>query len=65
MWDCTPFASKGGVKTTRTYEESEELSGYVMDLKKFDQLIQQEIKVGNIKIERNIITGIESASFEI
>lgn len=59
------IVGNGGVKITRTYEESEELSGYVMDLKKFDQLIQQEIKVGNIKIERNIITGIESASFEI
>ena len=55
----------GGAKTTRTYEESEELSGYVMDLQKFDALLEQELKSGNIKIEQNVITGIESASFEL
>lgn len=59
------IVGNGGAKTTRTYEESEELSGYVMDLKKFDVLLEQEMKSGIIKVERNVITGIESASFEI
>lgn len=59
------IVGNGGAKTTRTYEESEELSGYVMDLKKFDLLLEQGMKSGNIKVERNVITGIESASFEI
>ena len=30
----------GGIKETRTYQEDETLSGYVMDLQKFDQLLQ-------------------------
>lgn len=55
----------GGEKTTKTYEESEEFSGYVMDLQKFDALLEQEQKNGKIKIEQNVITGIESASFEL
>lgn len=59
------IVGNGGAKTTRTYEENEELSGYVMDLQKFDVLLEQEMKSGIIKVERNVITGIESASFEI
>ena len=59
------IVGNGGAKTTRTYEESEELCGYVMDLQKFDKLLEQELKTGNIKIEQNVITGIESASFEL
>ena len=59
------IVGNGGAKTTRTYEESEELSGYVMDLQKFDALLEQEQKNGNIKIEQNVITGIEGASFEL
>ena len=59
------IVGNGGVKTTRTYEEDAELSGYVMNLQKFDQLLAQELKSGKIKIEQNVITGIESVSFEL
>ena len=38
------IVANGGAKTTRTYEESEELSGYVIDLQKFDALLEQEQK---------------------
>ena len=55
----------GGVKTTRTYEESKELSGYVMDLQKFDELLKQAQKEGKIHIVQSIITGIEEASFQL
>jgi len=34
----------GGKKTTKTYEESEELSGYVMDLQAFDKLLSEAQK---------------------
>ncbi len=59
------IVGNGGAKTTRTYEESVELSGYVMDLQKFDALLAQALKDGVVKIEQNVITGIESASFEL
>ena len=55
----------GGIKTTRTYQEDEELSGYVMDLQKFDKLLAQALTSGKISIEQNVITGIESATFEL
>ena len=55
----------GGVKDTRTYQEDETLSGYVMDLQKFDKLLKQAQKKGNIIIEKNYIIGLEGATFEL
>lgn len=55
----------GGVKDTRTYQEDETLSGYVMDLQKFDKLLKQAQKKGNITIEKNFIIGLEGATFEL
>lgn len=55
----------GGVKTTRTYQEDEELSGYVMDLQSFDELLKQAQKKGTITIEKNLIVGIENKTFEL
>lgn len=55
----------GGEKTTRTYEEDLLLSGYVMDLQKFDELLKQAQKTGKISIENNLIIGIDTAIFDI
>ena len=55
----------GGVKTTRTYQEDESLNGYVMDLQKFDQLLKEAQKTGQISIENNVITGIDTATFRL
>lgn len=55
----------GGVKLTRTYEEDELLSGYVMDLQTFDKVLLNAQKSGKITIEKNMITDIQSATFEI
>lgn len=55
----------GGTKDTRTYQEDEELSGYVMDLQKFDKLLKNAQKNGRITIEKNYIIGLEGATFEL
>lgn len=55
----------GGEKTTRTYEESRDLSGYVMDLQEFDKLLAEAQKNGSISIEKNVITGIEGKVFQL
>ena len=55
----------GGVKTTRTYQEDSKLSGYVMDLQTFDKVLIKAQKSGKVTIEKNIITDIQSATFEI
>ncbi len=59
------IVGNGGVKETRTYDEDEELSGYVMDLQKFDELLKQAQEEGSIYIEQNMITGIEEMTFRV
>lgn len=59
------IVGNGGEKTTRTYQEDELLSGYVMDLQKFEELLTIAQQNGNITIENNIITGIETTTFNL
>ena len=65
MSDQILIVGNGGVKETRTYDEDEELSGYVMNLQKFDELLKQAQEEGSIYIEQNMITGIEEMTFRI
>ena len=65
MSDQVLIVGNGGVKETRTYDEDEELSGYVMDLQKFDELLKQAQEEGSIYIEQNVITGIEEMTFRV
>lgn len=47
----------GDVKNSRTYQENDTLQGYVMDLQKFERLLKQEVRSGNVEItEKEIIT---------
>ena len=63
--DQIMILGNGGVKTTRTYQENKELSGYVMDLQKFDELLKYAQKNGTITIEKNMIVGIDNKTFEL
>ena len=63
--DQVLILGNGGAKTTRTYQEDEKLSGYVMDMQTFDRVLVNAQKTGKITIEKNMITDIESATFEI
>ena len=63
--DQVLIVGNGGVKKTKTYQENEELSGYVMDLQLFDKLLADAQKDGSITIEKNVITGIESKVFQL
>ena len=55
----------GGVKNTKTYEESDELKGYVMDLQKFDAILKTYVKKGEIKIEHTTLQGVEDKKFDL
>lgn len=47
----------GDVKNSQTYEENATLQGYVMDLQKFENLLKQEMRSGNVEItEKEIKT---------
>ena len=55
----------GGIKSTRTYNEDNELNGYVMDLQKFDAILKEAERDGQIKIEETEIIGGENKIFEL
>lgn len=63
--DSVLIVGNGGVKDTKTYEESDELSGYVISLQKLDALLKAEEKRGTISIEVADIKGIENKDFEL
>lgn len=61
--DRVLIVGNGGRKSTKTYEEDEELNGYVIDLQKLDALLRGEIRKGTVKIEGGTIEGIENKEF--
>lgn len=57
LTDKILVVGNGDVKKTRSYEEDNILQGYVMDLQKFERLLKQEVRSGNVEItESQIIT---------
>lgn len=65
MSDQILIVGNGGVKTTRTYNEDPILSGYVLDLQKFEKLIEAGVKNGSLSIEEKEIVGIEGKTFNL
>ena len=63
--DSVPIVGNGGQKRTRTYNEDEELSGYVISLQKLDELLKTAERKGSIKIEVATIRGIDNQTFDI
>lgn len=63
--DSVLIAGNGGIKRVGTYEESDELNGYVLSLQKLDELIKLAVKKGEVSIEEHNITNIEEMRFNI
>lgn len=58
LTDKILILGNGGVKNSRTYQEDDTLQGYVIDLQKFERLLKQEMRSGNVEItEKEIITN--------
>ena len=53
--DSILILGNGGIKKTRTYDEDDELRGFVVTLQNFDKLIRQGVKEGTITISENEI----------
>lgn len=63
--DSVLIVGNGGIKDTRTYEENDELSGYVISLQKLDALLKAEEQAGTISIEVAEIKGVENKDFDL
>ena len=57
LTDKILILGNGDIKLSRTYEEDDTLQGYVIDLQKFERLLKQEVRAGNVEItEKEILT---------
>jgi hypothetical protein len=65
MSDQVLVVGNGGLKNVKRYEESEELSGYVMDLQKFDSIIREAKTNGLISYEKSGLDNITDKYFEL
>jgi len=63
--DQIVIIGNGGVKSTRTYEEDPKLYGYVLDLQKFEKILNESIAKGYVSMEEKVLSGIEDITFEI
>ena len=55
----------GGVKKTRTYEDNSKLYGYVLDLQRFEKILNDNVAKGYVRIEERELNGIDDVVFEI
>ena len=55
----------GGVKATRTYEEDSKLYGYVLDLQRFEKILNDNVAKGYVRIVEREVNGIDDVVFEI
>lgn len=63
--DNVLIVGNGGLKKTKTYQEDENLNGYVITLQKLDKLLNAAVKRGDVVIEEAYIAGIDTMRFEI
>ena len=63
--DSILIVGNGGIKDTKTYQENDELNGYVITLQQLDNLLKQAEKSGKITIEKTDISGINTQKFDL
>ena len=63
--DRVLIVGNGGIKNTKTYQEDENLNGYVITLQKLDKLLSKAVKKGKIVIKEADITGIDTTTFDL
>jgi hypothetical protein len=63
--DSILIVGNGGIKDTKTYQENDELNGYVITLQQLDTLLKQAEKSGKITIEKTDISGINTQKFDL
>ena len=65
MSESVLIVGNGGVKNSRTYQENENLNGYVISLKELSKLLSADIKAGRVKLEEANLDGIDDLIYEI
>ena len=55
----------GGIKNSDVYEEDPKLYGYVMDLQRFEKILNDNLEKGYVSIEEKELSGIDDLPFYI
>ena len=63
--DSVLIVGNGGVKSTRTYQEDEDLNGYVISLQKLEHLLKADIESGIVRVEKTMIIGVDDREYDI
>lgn len=63
--DSVLIVGNGGVKSTRTYQENEDLNGYVISLQILDSLLKTDIENGIVRVEKTMIIGVDDREYDI
>lgn len=63
--DQIVILGNGGIKTTRTYQDDPELYGYVLDLLRFEKILNENLEKGYVTIQEKHLSGLEDITFEI
>ena len=63
--DSVLIVGNGGVKSTKTYQEDEDLNGYVISLQKLDSLLKSDIENGIVRVEKTLILGADNREYDI
>lgn len=63
--DQIVILGNGGIKTTRTYQDDPELYGYVLDLQRFEKILNENLEKGYVTIQEKHLSGLEDITFEI
>ena len=63
--DSVLIVGNGGAKDTKTYQENEDLNGYVISLQKLDALLKADIKKGIVTIEKTEIIGVDDKEYDL
>lgn len=63
--DQIVILGNGGIKTTRAYQDDPELYGYVIDLQRFEKILNENLEKGYVTIQEKHLSGLEDMTFEI
>ena len=63
--DSVLIVGNGGAKNTRTYQEDEDLNGYVISLQKLDSLLKTDIENGIVRVEKTMLIGVDDREYDI
>ena len=63
--DSVLVVGNGGVKGTKTYQEDEDLNGYVINLQKLDALLKADLLDGVVRIEKTQIIGVDDKEYDL